>query len=144
MKRWLGDGKAQGWRPRTIQDREETMERFCWWLEREARLPVALDPANIREFLAYAREPWPEGRFGCDRESAKREARPSTVNAYYRILRAFSNFCVAEGLSVARQCELPGLPRSSYYYTPAGESPENLELLRWLDERNRSGGCLGK
>ena len=36
---------------------------------------------------------------------------------------------------MARQCALRGLPRSSYYYTPAGESQENLELLRWLDQQ---------
>lgn len=28
-----------------------------------------------------------------------------------------------------------GLPRSTHYYRPATESPENLELLRWLDEQ---------
>jgi site-specific recombinase XerD len=52
----------------------------------------------VREFLAYAREARPEGRFGSDRLSAKREARPATVNAYFRILRAFTNFCLEEGL----------------------------------------------
>jgi putative transposase len=39
-----------------------------------------------------------------------------------------------ETISVARQCELLGLARSSYYYEPAGETAENLSLLRWLDE----------
>lgn len=33
-------------------------------------------------------------------------------------------------LSVARQCKLVGLARSSYYYAPAGESEENLHLRR--------------
>jgi putative transposase len=33
-----------------------------------------------------------------------------------------------------RQCELLGLPRSSYYYQPRPESKENLRLLRRLDE----------
>ena len=38
-------------------------------------------------------------------------------------------------LSVARQCALLGLPRSSYYYPPLGtESPENLRLMRTIDE----------
>ncbi|GIW96444.1 MAG: integrase [Pirellulaceae bacterium] len=37
-------------------------------------------------------------------------------------------------LSVRRQCELLGLARSSYYYEPAGESEENLELMRKIDE----------
>jgi len=38
-------------------------------------------------------------------------------------------------LSVAQQCALVGLPRSSYYYAPHGESPENLQLMRLLDEQ---------
>jgi putative transposase len=33
-----------------------------------------------------------------------------------------------------RQCELLGLARSSCYYQPAGESPENLALMRAIDE----------
>src|ERR1700687_5974095 len=38
-------------------------------------------------------------------------------------------------LSVARQCELVGLPRASYYYRPMGESAEDLALLRLVDEQ---------
>lgn len=38
-------------------------------------------------------------------------------------------------LSIARQCELLGLPRSTYYYHAHGESPENLHLMRLLDEK---------
>ena len=37
-------------------------------------------------------------------------------------------------LSVQRQCELLGLPRSTYYYQPRPESAENLRLMRRLDE----------
>ena len=37
--------------------------------------------------------------------------------------------------SIARQCELLGLARSSYYYEPATESEENLVLMRLLDEQ---------
>jgi putative transposase len=36
---------------------------------------------------------------------------------------------------VARQCELVGLARASYYYRPVGESAEELALLRLLDEQ---------
>ena len=38
-------------------------------------------------------------------------------------------------ISIARQCELLGLPRSTYYYQSHGESPENLRLMRLLDEQ---------
>jgi len=36
---------------------------------------------------------------------------------------------------VSRQCELLGLPRSTRYYVPCGESTENLALMRRLDEQ---------
>jgi putative transposase len=36
---------------------------------------------------------------------------------------------------VRRQCELLGLSRSSLYYEPAGETAENLRLMRLLDEQ---------
>jgi putative transposase len=38
-------------------------------------------------------------------------------------------------LSVRRQCELLGLSRSGLYYEPAGESPEDLRLMRLIDEQ---------
>jgi putative transposase len=38
-------------------------------------------------------------------------------------------------LSVRRQCELLGLSRSSLYYEPAGETAENLRLMRRIDEQ---------
>jgi putative transposase len=37
-------------------------------------------------------------------------------------------------LSVRRQCDLLVLARSGLYYEPQGESPENLALMRLLDE----------
>lgn len=36
-------------------------------------------------------------------------------------------------LSIHQQCDLLGLSRSAYYYTPAAETPENLRLMRLLD-----------
>jgi putative transposase len=37
------------------------------------------------------------------------------------------------GLSITRQCELLTISRSSFYYTPRGEDPWNLELMRLID-----------
>jgi putative transposase len=37
-------------------------------------------------------------------------------------------------ISVRRQCELLGVNRSGLYYQPAGESAENLMLMRLMDE----------
>lgn len=39
------------------------------------------------------------------------------------------------GLSIARQCELLGLNRSTFYLRPATESEENLHLMRLIDEQ---------
>ncbi len=38
-------------------------------------------------------------------------------------------------LSVVRQCELVDISRSSYYYTPSGESEFNLELMGEIDRQ---------
>lgn len=38
-------------------------------------------------------------------------------------------------LSIQRQCELVGLPRSSFYHRAKGENAENLELMRLIDEQ---------
>jgi len=38
-------------------------------------------------------------------------------------------------LSIRRQCELIGLNRSTFYYTPASESAYNLLLMRLIDEQ---------
>ena len=39
-----------------------------------------------------------------------------------------------DSLSLSRQCRLLGLNRSALYYTPVGESAENLALMRRIDE----------
>lgn len=38
-------------------------------------------------------------------------------------------------ISVRRQCELLGISRSGLYYRPAGETAENLRLMRLIDEQ---------
>ena len=38
------------------------------------------------------------------------------------------------GLSIRRQCELVSISRASFYRQPAGESTENLELMRLIDK----------
>jgi putative transposase len=40
-----------------------------------------------------------------------------------------------EEISVARQCEVIGLARSSFYYQPAVESAANLQYMRLIDEQ---------
>jgi putative transposase len=46
--------------------------------------------------------------------------------------------CIEPGhpqLTVARQCELVGLPRSTWYHAPAGETAENLALMKRIDQQ---------
>ena len=48
-----------------------------------------------------------------------------------------------EVFSLRQQCELLGLNRSGLYYRPAGESDENLALMRLLDEQYTRTPCYG-
>ena len=38
-------------------------------------------------------------------------------------------------ISIAKQCDLLGISRSGYYYSPRPESPENLAIMRLMDEQ---------
>ena len=40
-----------------------------------------------------------------------------------------------ERITVYRQCELVGLPRSSFYYQPVPADPDDLRIMRLLDEQ---------
>ena len=44
---------------------------------------------------------------------------------------------------LARQCQLLGLPRSSFYYRPAVETPTNLGLMRMMDAEHMAHPFLG-
>jgi len=46
-------------------------------------------------------------------------------------------------LSVARQCELLGLPRSSYYYQPVAPDPFTLQVMNAIDQIYTDEPCLG-
>jgi integrase/recombinase XerD len=115
-ERWLADGKAQGWSRRTLGDRRLNLEKLAWWLENEegaSSTLSALAPARIRSFLVYVREPRPEGRWGSSAPSARREARPSTVQTFYKNVKAFVNSCLAEGLlgeNPLRNIKAPRVP----------------------------------
>ena len=38
-------------------------------------------------------------------------------------------------LSIGQQCKLLSIARSSFYYTPKGETQQNLGLMRRIDEQ---------
>ena len=46
-------------------------------------------------------------------------------------------------MSLRRQCELVGLPRSTFYYEACPETPENLRLMRRLDELHLKNPVYG-
>jgi putative transposase len=46
-------------------------------------------------------------------------------------------------LTIARQCELLGLSRSSFYYQPAKETAENLGLMRLIDRQYTAQPVFG-
>jgi integrase/recombinase XerD len=137
-ERWISDGRAQGWSPRTIKDHRQNLGRFAWWLENEEETSAtleSLDPPRIRAFLAYHREPHPTGRFGSVDPGARRAARPSSVATYYRDLRAFANFCLAEGLLVGdpfRNVKPPKVPNDQI-------QPMEREQLQVLLDAARRG-----
>jgi putative transposase len=89
--------------------------------EKESAKPAeTVDPAELYEQI---------GRLKVELEFLKKKL-PSSAGE----LRQWIEPSHRE-LSIAAQCELLGLPRSSYYYEPASESPENLRLMRLIDEQ---------
>jgi site-specific recombinase XerD len=116
------------------------MEHFIWWLENEEETAAtleALTPSRIRAVLAYAREERPEGRWGSNYPSARRASRPSTVHTLFRCLRAFSNFCVAEGLldeTPLKNIKPPRVPNDQVQPL----SPEQVQALVDAARRSRA------
>jgi putative transposase len=53
-----------------------------------------------------------------------------SVSDKRRLIEADANI-----ISISRQCELLGISRSGLYYQPAEESPENLSLMKKIDEQ---------
>jgi site-specific recombinase XerD len=77
------------------------MDRFIWWMENEEGAASTLDsltPTLVRSFIAYVRDGSAKGRWGSDHHAVARPTRPSTVATYHRAIRAFTNFCLAEGV----------------------------------------------
>ena len=113
---WIADGQAAGWSPCTIASRRDMLGKFRWWLDQEG-CPDRLEATTaetIRFFLAYLRSDAGAGRWGSAQPNARRPVRPSTVDTYYRALRAFFNFVVREGLlnqSPLRNVSPPHLPK---------------------------------
>lgn len=48
-----------------------------------------------------------------------------------------------EQMTLQHQCELVGIPRSTYYFHPRGESEENLNLMRAIDKYHTDHPAIG-
>jgi site-specific recombinase XerD len=85
--------------PDTIAFYDGCLKRFLWWVEQnkvsdDARL---LTEWQVREFLAYVSgETHRWGKEGNGANSSKPRATYNTVHHYYRVLRAFFNWCIKE------------------------------------------------
>ncbi|MGV3723349.1 MAG: tyrosine-type recombinase/integrase [Actinomycetota bacterium] len=96
---WIADGQAAGWSPNTLGARRDMLRKFGWWLgEQKLSDNLAdIDAGTIRLFLAHLRDT-SGARWGEASPNTQKAARPSTVDTYYRCLRAFFNFTIREGL----------------------------------------------
>ena len=82
------------------------------------------------EALANKQELYEQiGRLKVENEWLKKNL-PSSVNGKRSWIEVGHH-----DLSIARQCRLSALARSSWYYRPVGETAENLALMRRLDEQ---------
>jgi site-specific recombinase XerD len=110
---WLADGQAQGWSPRTLAARRDMLGKFLWWLRQEecSEQLGEISAETIRFFLTYLRTETAGARWGSAMPNTARPARPSTVDTYYRALRAFFNFAVREGLLAVSPCQRLKPPR---------------------------------
>lgn len=145
---WLADGKGGGWSAKTIKDRRQSMARFGWWLQHEAEVDQALEtvtPNLIRAFLAYTRDPNPVGRFGNNAVISQRAARPATANAYFRILRAFFNFCIAEGWlkeTPLKNVKAPKIPKDQIEPFKPDQVQKLLDMARRSQAPERNVAIL--
>lgn len=145
---WLADGRAQGWSPRTVESRTYVLRQFLWWIETvEGLQPLlgTLTPHLLRSFMAYSREPQSGGRYGSEHRMAGRTARPSTVQTYYSHLRAFFNFCIAEGLPVQkplRNVKPPRVPTEQVQPFSPEQVQALLNAARGSEEKDRNRAVL--
>jgi len=74
--------------------------KYFWWLNQEV-IPLrweAITSETVRFSLAHFGTDTKEGRWEEGRPNTSGAACPSTVDTYFRCVRAFFNFVVREGL----------------------------------------------
>jgi integrase/recombinase XerD len=129
MESWLLDLTSAACSPRTLEGDRFLVGRLAWWLAREKQ--PRLDQDALRDFLLYVRgaHALPEGRWGeigqtweSHRQAAKtqrgykppsvryRAVSVRTLSNYWVVLRAFVNWCLAQG--ILDELRLPPRPRA--------------------------------
>jgi integrase len=93
---WMLDGEVRANSPHTQSIRRFVFTKFLWYCRHFE--VEAVSSLTIRQFLAYLVRGHEQegGRWGNPRET--QPVKPATVHGYYRVLRAFCNWCVEEGL----------------------------------------------
>lgn len=97
IQAFLDDCRLARLAPRTIEYYHDNLFRFSWWCQ---TFNIPLDPqshtkGHIRQFMRYVQSP--EARWSDPTHSrASRPAGASTQHSYFRVLRRFYNWLVAE------------------------------------------------
>jgi site-specific recombinase XerD len=88
---------SEGKSPKTISVYEGCLRRFQWYLENTDNTKYLLDliPDHIRKFFVYLQTQ--KVRFGGKSTSSNRPLTLFAVHQYFRVLRTFFRWCMAEG-----------------------------------------------
>lgn len=118
---WLLDGELSDRSPKTLKTRRDTLAKLQWFLARRECAECGLD--ELRGFFLYLQRGHlePGGRWGNPTET--QPLRPLSLRTYYAYLRAFFNWCAAEGR----------LPASPMERVPAPKDPGD-EVQPFADE----------
>jgi len=123
------------------------MGKFFWWLNQE-EIPLRLEAITsetVRFFLAYFRADAKEGRWEEARPNTAAAARPSTVDTYFRCLRAFFNFVVREGLigeSPLKKVTPPRIPKDQIQPFTTEQAQALVDAAKKSDQPHRNAALL--
>jgi integrase/recombinase XerC/integrase/recombinase XerD len=92
---WIDDGEVRHFRERTIDERRRVLGKLLWFLrDREA---AECGVRETRAFLAYVSRGHTDTRGRWGNDQCRREVKPATVKAYYRVLHSFSSWLEEAG-----------------------------------------------
>lgn len=94
IQAFLDDCELADHSPRTLANYRDTLSKFHWWLRATDRPldPTMIRPADLRDYLRYIQSA--PNRWNSTDPKAHQPIQASTLDAYYRRLRAFFNWLV--------------------------------------------------